>query len=278
MAYTLFDMVRDGVVSLGRIASNTFTCNSVGSTTTAVNSKFNSLKPIYKDEDKALINGTLLVISTTDGLAPQGEWQRISAYTETTGTITVDDDFSAVIGDGDRCMIIHNQFPIEELVELANQALADLGQFYKVDTSLTTSGTRNYTLPIATKGRRPVSVEIYIEADSRTPVSDFEYYGATAPGTEATIQLKHTPPEGKTLYITYATEHPRVSTYDDVIWEDVPEAVAKWGLAVQINKWQNPDDNATINALNDSQRTLEYYKQTMVLWKPPRAAKWSVLK
>jgi len=276
MAYTLSNMIRDAVKALGRVASKSFTCDSAGTTLTAVNTKFNDLKPVYKDGDNSLVGGVLLVVTTTDGAAPQGEYQRISAYTQTTGTITVDTAFTAALASGDVCMIIHNQFEMEELVELANQALANLGQFYKVDTSLTTSSTRNYTLPIATKGRRPHSIEIYIDSDERAPISDWEYYGAAAPGTEATIQFAEDPPTGKTLYVTYETEHPRVTTFTSVIWEDIPEALAKWALVVEIIRWQNPDDNQTINALNSATRNYDIAKRSMKLWKPKRAVQWFV--
>jgi len=279
MAYTLSNMIRDAIKELGRVASFEFSCTSAGSTTTAVNTNFNAVgKPQYRDGDKSLILGTLMVISTTDGLAPQGEYQRISAYTESTGTVTVDTAFTAAPGDGDVCRVVHNQFKIEELVAMANAALQDLGQFYKVDTSLTTTTSRNYTLPIIAKGKRPKSIEIYVDADNREPRSDYEYYGATAPGTEATIQFQRDLPVDKTLYITYELEHPRLVDFDDVIWEDIPESLAKWGLVVKILKWQNPDDNLALNEFNSATRQYDIARATMKRWKPKKAPHWFIAK
>jgi len=279
MAYTCSNAIRDAIKELGRVASFEFACTDAGSTTTALNTNFNAVgKPQYRDGDKSLILGTLMVISTTDGLAPQGEYQRISAYVESTGTITVDSAFTAAIGANDVCMIIHNQFKIEELVAMLNGALIDLGQFYKIDTSLTTTSSRDYTLPIIAKGKRPVNIEIYVDSDNREPYNDYEYYGATAPGTEATIQFQKDPPSGKTLYVTYELEHPRVAAFGDVIWEDIPESLAKWGLVVKIIKWQNPDDNLAINELNSATRNYDIAFRTMKRWKPKRLPQWFVAK
>lgn len=269
-------MLRDGVSTLGRVAFRNFTATG-GSTTTALNSNFNLVgDPVYTDGDESIVLGTLIVVSTTDGLAPQGEYQRISAYTEDSGTITVDTAFSAAIGAGDVCMIIHSQFSVENLIELANQTLTDLGQFYRVDSSLTTSATRNYTLPLAAKGNRPHSIEIEVVTDRRDYVAAWDYITAL-PGSTATIQFQYDPPAGKTLYITYAAEHGRVTDYDDVIDESIPQAVCKWGLSVAIQRWQNPSDGVELQAMNEALRNHEVALQRMERWKPKNIPRWAVL-
>ena len=276
MSYTLSNMLRDGVSTLGRVAFRNFTATS-GTATTALNTNFNLVgDPVYTDGDESLVLGTLIVISTTDGLAPQGEYQRISGYTEDSGTITVDTAFTAAIEDGDVCMIIHAQFSIENLIELVNQTLLDLGQFYQIDTSLTTSSTRNYTLPIAAKGGRPYSIEIEVDTDQRDYVVAWDYITA-APGSTATIQFQNDPPTGKTLYITYKAEHARLTDYDDVISEDIPEAVCKWGMSVAIQRWQNPSDASELQAMNEALRNYEVAIQRMERWKPKRVARWAVI-
>jgi len=274
MAYTLSNMIRDGITTLGRVAYRRFTATG-GSTTTALNTNFNLVgDPVYTDGDESLVLGTLFVVSTTDGAAPQGEFQRISAYTETTTTIEVDTAFSAAIGAGDSLMIIHSQFKIEDLVELANQTLVDLGQFYFVDSSLTTTTTRDYTLPIAAKGARPYSVEIETDTDQREYVNDYNYITAT-PGTEATLQFNSSLVSGKTLYITYQAEHPRLVDWDDVLDESIPESVAKWGLSSSILRWQNPSDGVELQAMNEALRNYEVAKQRMTRWAPKRVPKWA---
>jgi len=275
MAYTLQNMIRDGISTLGRVAFNKFTCTG-GSTLTAVNTNFNAVgKPAYDDGDKSLILGTLLVIATTDGAAPQGEYQRISGYTQSTGTITVDTVFTAALEAGDRCMIIHNQYGLEDMIELANQTLTDLGYFYTIDTSLTTSATSNYTLPIAGKGSRPYSIEIYVADDKRVPITDWRYITA-APGSTATIQFQEDPPTGKTLYITYKHEHARLADFDDVVDESIPEAVAKWGLSVAIQRWQNPSDGIELQFLQEAKSELRVAQQRWKRWKPRKLPKWAI--
>ncbi|MCP4143164.1 MAG: hypothetical protein GY755_23235, partial [Chloroflexi bacterium] len=125
MAYTLSNLIQDGVSTLGRVGSRIILATG-GSTTTAIDTKLNSIEPDYRDDDETLVRGTLIVTRTTDGLAPQGEFQRITAYSETSAQITMD-AVSAAVGAGDTCRIIHSQFKLEEIIELANQALVDLG-------------------------------------------------------------------------------------------------------------------------------------------------------
>jgi len=276
MAFTLSNMLQAGISTMGRSACDSFTCSAAGTTLTAVNTKFNAVgKPVYDDDDKDLINGTLIVTTTTDGLAPQGEYSRISGYAQSTGTLTVDTAFTGALGSGDVCMIIYNRYPVEDLIELCNQSLRGLGWFYTIDTSLTTSATRDYTLPIAAKGNNPVDISIYLDSDQRVSISNFKYITA-GPGTEATIQFDTDPAVGKTLYIIYKYNHPTLTAFDDVLDESIPQTVAQWALSVAIQRWQNPTEGIEIQFLQEAKSELSVAKQMWKRWKPKKTPRWAV--
>ena len=277
MSYTLSNLIQDGVGELGRVASRNIIATG-GSTLTVIDTKLNLVgAPVYTDGDDSVVLGTMLIVATTDGLAPQGEFSRISAYAESSTTFTVDTAFTAVVGAGDECLIIHSQFRLDELISMANRALRDIGEMYKIDSSITTSGTKQYDLPVAAKGYRPARIDIYVDADTRAPISAFDYIPSAA-GSVGSIIFQYDPPTAKTLYITYSQPHPRVSDFDDAIDEDIAVPLAKWSLVVQLYRWQNPDDRGQINAMNEALRNYEMAKQRYKMWKPSRIPKYFVSK
>jgi len=123
-----------------------------GSATTIVNTDFANFES--PPEEDTLKNRVAFVYSTTDGLAPQGKWGKVSAYAEATQTMTIATVTDA-IGAGDVIMLVKQDlFPLQESIFRVNRALTNLGDIPVPDTSLTSAADQTeYALPlVASRG------------------------------------------------------------------------------------------------------------------------------
>ncbi len=152
MALTVFDVMTDVLQDLG--ALNITTTTGASSTTAIVDSKI-----IDEFEDDEFNLGWMFVIRTSDGLAPQGEYQQITDYVGSTGTFTVN-TFTANVDAGDTIGYCNTEYPLRLMFERLNTARRSekIGDIVMVDTSITTvAGQTEYTLPVALK-RKPFRV------------------------------------------------------------------------------------------------------------------------
>jgi len=78
----------------------------------------------HLDEDDTLV-GALAYILAAGGAAPQGEARRITDYDATTQTITVEYNFTAVVGAGDTYEVYKSALSLDEIDEAINQAIRD---------------------------------------------------------------------------------------------------------------------------------------------------------
>lgn len=195
-----------------------------GSTTTVPDS---TLTGIYDDD--AFKGGLMFIHTTTDALAPQSQFQAISAYADATGTFTVDTVFTAAVGSGDFYSVADPQYKKVSVLRVVNDALRAFGIISLTNTSLTTlPDTLEYTLALAIKSFPLDRVELGNTTDGFSELTDY-YILPALPGTQAKIvfnsQLPYdeTTPTNYTLRIWYRDYHPTVDTYDDYISETIPE-------------------------------------------------------
>lgn len=236
MAYTLSNLIRDALDDgLGQM---TVVRATGGSTTTGQDSNANGL---YGEDQGALLNGTLLVIRTTDGNAPQGEFQRISDYDGT--TITVDTAFSATVDSGDTLGIIQPTFPLLKVINSANLAIQSFGRIPLVDTSSITpaSNTTEYTWSIAWKYAPPFRVDIQALINQTNnnlwyPITDYEVEPAL-PGSTGKIIFHHYLPIGHKVRVWYRDLHPALFLFSDQIQETIHPALAKAALVEILAGW-----------------------------------------
>lgn len=236
MALTLFDILVDVYQDLGVL--NISSATGASSKISVLDSKSDGL---YEDDE--FNNGFMFVLRTSDGLAPQGEYQRITDFAGTTATFTVD-SFSADIDSGDTIGFTNNEYPLETLRERLNTALRSekIGDIVAVDTSLTTvAGQTEYTLPVALK-RKPFKVQI----QTSTTSGDYEYqtvYGWTyipaAAGSTGKLVLSSDPTASMILRVWYVGRHAVLSTYSSVIDETIPPEVVRYVLLTEVMNWQN---------------------------------------
>ena len=257
MALTFFDVAVDVYQDLGSL--NITTATGADSKVAVVDSKI-----IDDFEDDEWNEGFLFVIRTSDGLAPQGEFNRISDFVGSTGTFTVE-TFTANIQSGDTIGYANDEYPLRLMLERLNTALRSekIGDIILVDTSITTvSGQTEYTLPVALK-RKPFKVEI----QTSTISGDYEYrriygwgYVPSAAGSTATLVLSSDPVASRKLRVWYVGRPSTMSTYSSVIPETIPPEVVRYALLVEIMAWQNARNKGEDNHVKE-----EYNKFSSLL-------------
>lgn len=233
---TVFDILFDVYQDLG--ALNFGIATGADSKTAIVDS---SLADDFEDDEPNA--GWLFVIKTSDGLAPQGEYQHITDYVGGSGTFTVD-TFTANVQSGDVFAFINDEYPLQLMLARLNTALRSekIGDIILVDTSLTAvAGQSEYTLPVALK-RNPFKVEI----QTSTTTGDYEYqqiygwqYIPAAAGSTGTLVLLADPVASRKLRVWYVGRPSTMTAYSSVIPETIPPEVVRYALMVEMMSWQN---------------------------------------
>lgn len=275
MAYYASNLLQDALRRLGRLHEVTATG---GSTTTAVVDKFTDMVK-FPYEDDFCKEGTLFVIRTTDALAPQGQYQRISAYASDTGTITVDTAFTAVIAALDTIGWDDGVYPIETMLSLASRALAALGKIALVDASITTAASQTeYTYPVALKGAAPLWVQIQSKT---TDANDNQWYPLggyhivpAAAGSTGLIVFDVQPAASRNLKVWYLAIHPALTAYNSEVHETVHPELAVAMLVERALEWRNTAINGTdtflIQRWNDAKNETRLMATKHPIWTPGR--------
>ena len=232
MGYTLSNILQDLYGELGQ--ARVYPASG-GSTTSAI--------VAHLANQDALEEGYLFVVETTDGLAPQGEYQRITAYTQGSSDSTFTTDaFTVAIGSGDIVLYVPNLYPLHTMVEMVNAGLRMLGGIEQIYDSLTTADNQTeYTIPVAQK-RDVLRVQVQTElSDSNDnvweDVPNWDIVPA-APGTGSTLIIPQYN-SGYTIRVFYIGVHPRLNTYADVILEGFDPELAMKSAKVKWLEWWN---------------------------------------
>lgn len=229
MTFTLFDLIVEAVAETGQMKYATATD---GSTTTITVSNLG---------DGGRESGTIFIIESTDGDAPQGEWSAISEYSESDSQFTLKDELTEAVEADDRFAYAGNRYSLEMLRERPNRALSMLGEIDLVDKSITTADDQQeYTLPVAMKGTiKKVEIQTLTTDSDRNRweiIPDWSVEPAAA-GSTGLLVFYSQPESGKLLRITYTARHPKVRDPSDVINEVVPEELAVQALVVQLYRY-----------------------------------------
>jgi len=276
MSYKLWNLVRDAYQELGQLQVAKATG---GSTTTVVDTK---LVNTGKDDDWK--DGAVIVLEDAGGAsaAPEGEFARVSAYVDSTGTLTID-TLTAGVASGDVYGLVSAYYPLQQMIEIVNLALKSLGDLVLVDTTTLDTATdkTEYAAAVAWKRRRPVQVDIQTQTgdadDNRwEPLYDWEFVPAAA-GSTGLIVFKQQPTASRDLRIWYESAHPRVNTYEDVIHETVHPALAVAAVVEKALVWQNTrlegGNDFLLLRLNDAKNELDRAKALYPIWKPQARAR-----
>jgi hypothetical protein len=247
MAYTFSSALQRVYTKLGMLEADIATG---GSATTAVFSQ-RANRPGIKDN--YIKDGVAFVIRTTDGLAPQGKYGRISAYVASTATMTFD-TVTELVGAGDIIGFADDTYPFRLVIEMANQVLRTIkiGLTY---TSITTAGEQTeYDLPVTVKRTRPSRVDIQTDTDTNDnqwkEIHGWEYVPATA-GTVAKLILPYQPDSGYSLRVWYNGDHPTLDTYEDVVSETIDEELFASMITAAALEWYNTSNSGADQFLLD---------------------------
>jgi len=276
MGYLLWHLLRDAYQELGQLQVAKATG---GSQTTLIDAK---LIGCGKDDDWK--DGTVIVLEDAGGTgaAPQGEFARVSAYADSSGTLTVE-TLTAAVASGDVYGLATGYYPLQQMVELANLALRRLGDLVLVDTSTleTANNQTEYAAAANWKRRPPRQVDIQGntgDADDNhwKRLDDWEYVPAAA-GVSGLIIFRRQPMPGRDLRVWYEDIHPRVSACDDVIHESIHPALAAAALVESALTWQinrmEGQNGFMLQRLNDARVELARLKLLHRIWKPRLQAK-----
>lgn len=246
-----------------------------GSATTIVDTK-----QINKFKAPALKQGVAFVVKTSDGLAPQGEFQIISSYANATQTMTTG-TFTAAVESGDYVGFAGPDFPIFNMIAAVNEALDTIGDVPFPDTSSLTivASQSEYDWPSSLKDVAPyrVSVQRITNQTSNNNWEDIEGWEFIPPST-ASGQGKLIIPApywvGHAIRIIPHGKHPDVRIYSDTISDVIPVELLALGTAIKALEWYNSansgGDKFAIQHYNDLRAE---YDRTMVTQPPAKPKK-----
>lgn len=223
MSYTLSNLIRDALLELGQLHAGEATD---GSQTTVSDTTRNG-----EGRDNSWKGGTLIVTRTSDGLAPEGEFARITSSTAATWSLTFP-TLTAAIASGDYYAFAGVEYPLQQMILLANKALKKWGDIELVDTTTLDTVASQTEYSASADWKRPYGptrVDVARDSESNdqgwVTVYDWDYIPDTA-GSGGKIVFITYPYSGKDIRVWYQGPHPEITTYDDVIDQRInPEAI-----------------------------------------------------
>jgi hypothetical protein len=239
MAFTLSNLIKDAIKIQGVDAFDICIATG-GSATTLVDA---TLEDKYGDNE--LLDGTVIVVRTTDGLAPEGEFSRISAYSEADWQATFA-TLTASLGVGDTCMVISPEYPLRVMIELANDVVRDCGPINAVNEDTTTVvDDTEYSLPAEAKKLIAVYVQTHDDDtnDNQWVRVDGWRIIPSEGNTPAVIVFDSAFDAGHKLQFVYNVEHPFMSAYNSAVNEAISPKVAVLKLADKIMQWYGVTDS-----------------------------------
>ncbi len=238
-----------------------------GSTTTVADSTLSMDTDVKK-------GGSIILFSTTDAGAPQGEIKRVASNTSTTYTTSA---FSASVGAGDLYAYVSKDFNVYELLPLVNMALkSKCPAIPQTDTSITTAlSQREYTLPTAVKAGKIYNVQIQTNTgdsdDNRwAPIYNWKIT-YTAGGSTALLVLHDQPTKSRTIKIEYMAPHTTVTAFSDEINEALHPALVRSALKYQLNQSRNEEAIASQDGFRDLYNaSRDEYQEALRMWPVPK--------
>jgi hypothetical protein len=259
---TLADILYDVYTELGEFRSGVATG---GSTTTVVDSSL--AKDYGTDEFKY---GTVQVewdAGDADA-APQAEIREITGFAPSSGTITVGTAFTIAPATGDRYALASNEYPMNDVIRIVNQALRRLGDVPLVDSSITSAtGTGEYALPsgVDPDKVRKIWVQSWTDdADDNAWYEVLDWY--VKPGATYELVFRSQPDSSKTLHIQYMGRHPNMWALSDTLKTTVHPNLIVAEAVYRAFKWKRRSTNnvsdAMIDDLRDAASELEIARRS----------------
>ncbi len=276
MTFTLSNLLQAIYTELGQLQVSAATG---GTTTTLVDSAMIG----SGGQDDVWKNAALFILQDTAGAAPQGEFQRISANDDSTGTFTLDTAFSAAPAAGDTYGIASEYYPLRTMIEIINAGLRALGDIPLVDsaTLTTAAGQTEYPASLTWKRRPPTRIDIQDQTGDSDDnhwlrLFDWEFVPAS-PGQTGLIVFGSEPTAGRALRIWYQDSHPRLNDFDDPLSEVIAPDLAVAAGVERALRWQNSrlggGDPFLLQRWNDAKEELRQARAEYPIWLPGQVAR-----
>jgi hypothetical protein len=239
MAKTLSNLLLDNAVAMG-LTEEPFLATA-GSTTMIENTLLGDLDPPPDAEDFDFFTAFVEYDNGGASAAPQGEYQRVTAYDETAFQFTTD-AFSAAIGVDDRIVLMNNEVPLQQQILLANQVLVKYGRQDLTDTSLTTVANQTeYNLPAGITKENLYDVKIQglttDSNDNRWHSIAFDVLPGAA-GSQRVLVIDQYP-QDYDLMLSYRDYHARLSIFSSTISENLPYSQILAAFRFAVTDWYN---------------------------------------
>lgn len=238
MSLTVSKVLQSVYQNLGESLLSTATG---GSTTTVVDSKLANTS-----RDNVWREGILFISRDAGGAAasPEGQFQRVSGYTNSSGTFTVDTAFTTSPALGDLYMVSSSYYPVQNAIQALNEALGNLGDLDLVDTTTldTIDLVTEYDAAVAWKRARPYRIDVQTLAgvtddNQWREVRDWDWVPAAAGSTGLIVFANYQYPS-RDIRVWYRDTHPAVYNYSDVIHEAFDPELVKTATLAKIYEWQ----------------------------------------
>lgn len=216
MGFTLSNLLQEFYLRTGQLRVGMATG---GSATTILDSFRNR-----EGRDKAWKNGSAFIITSTDGAAPHGEFSRIETSIASTWQLTLSNTLTAVVGADDYYGYTGPEYPLYDMIRIANSAVRKLGPIDLVDKTTLDSISNQSEYDAQADWKNPygpfrVDVAQNDDEDDKGWLNevDFDWEPATA-GAGGKIMFPTYPSHSaKDIRVWYRGPHPDMTTYDDVV-------------------------------------------------------------
>lgn len=218
--------------------------------------------------------------------APQGEFQRISGYVDSTGTFTADTVFTVTPAVGDTYAWASDYFPIRNMIELANAGLRKLGDIVRIDTTTldSVSNQTEYAYDELWKRNPPLYVDVQgltgnANNNRWVRIHNPEVIPAD-PGTDGLLILPQIV-NSRDIRVCYIAAHPRLTDFDDIVSEYIHPDLAFAAVLERALSWQNMrlkgTDRFLLQKFNDAKQELNIASARHPIWRPQKRMKLNLI-
>ena len=194
------------------------------------------------------------------GALPQGQFSRVSGFTATTSTLTLNTTLTAVAA-GDRYAVAAKRFTLQDMIQAVNRAVMDIHVITEDITTVTTANNQSeYTLPIAADlDLRQVWLQ------SRKNDSDDNQWvellnwriQPNATGSADELVFPYALSSGYAVKLIYMAPHPQLVAYSDALNESIHPQLVVYRAALNLSNWYREKTRTSDQWLVDQIARLE---------------------
>ena len=277
MAFTLSNLLQETYKRLGQWNESIVT----GSSNSATVIEDSVLENEGADDDWK--GGTIFLVYDSSGVGTQGEFSRITAYTDSSGKFTFD-TFSTKAHPKDRYGYVSELYPLQSMISLVNTTLQSLGNIPNISTSVTSSANQTeYDIAPVLKRNPPYRIDLQTNITNSSanaweeiPRGHWEFIPSSA-GSSAQIHFDNYLPTGRKLRIWYDDTHPYVHVSSNVIHEGWDRELVTLVMVDKALEWQNSrlqgGDQFLLQRWNDAKMEAAAARVRFPAWKPKRKSK-----